>query len=64
MKLKLKRVCSCIKNNKQPIKNKNAVHIFNPGKNVQADTGEKFHRKTIPSESFAAGKNLYPPGNI
>ena len=49
VKLQLKRVCSCIKNNKEPINNKNAIHIFNPGKNAQADTGEKFHRKTIPS---------------
>ena len=31
MKLLLKPVCSCIKNYKEPIKNKNAIHIFNPG---------------------------------
>ena len=65
MKLQPECVCSCIKNNIEPIKNKNATHIFKPGTNAQADTGKKSdYRKTIPSESFAAGKKLYPPGNI
>ena len=45
MELLLKRVCSCIKNYKEPIKNKNAVHIFNPGKNALADTGRNSTRK-------------------
>ena len=31
---------SCIKNYKEPIKNKNAIHILNPGTNAQADMGE------------------------
>ena len=56
IKLQLKRVCSCIKNNKEPIKNKNAIHIFNPGKNAQADTGEKFHRKLFPVKALQQEK--------
>ena len=40
MQLQLKHVCSCIMNNIETIKNKNAIHIFNPGTNAQADTRE------------------------
>ena len=47
MKLQLKCVCSCIKN-KEPIKNKNAIHIFNPGTNARTDKGGE-----IPPENYS-----------
>ena len=63
MKLKHKRIFSCIKNNKEPIKNKNAIHIFNPGTNAQADMGRNSTGKLFPVKALKQEKN-YPPGNI
>ena len=59
MWLQLKHVCSCIKNHKEPIQNKNDIHIFNPVTNAQADTGEiLITRKLFPLKALQQEKTV------